>query len=162
MVVLGVDPGIGRMGWGVINSEGSKVKALDFDCLETEKEKETPERLVQIYQKIESLIKKYKPDALSVEELFFNTNTKTAMIVGQARGVVIVCGARMGVPVFSYTPLTVKIAVSGYGRAEKRQVGQMVKVILNLKNIPTPDDTTDALAVALTHIFSNKMVRLGK
>ena len=101
MIVLGIDPGIGRMGWAIVSSEGSTVKAISFDCLETDKKNETADRLVEIYKKVERLVKKYKPDALSIEELFFNTNTSTAMVVGQARGVAMVCGARMGVPVFS-------------------------------------------------------------
>jgi crossover junction endodeoxyribonuclease RuvC len=162
MIVLGIDPGIGRMGWGVVVSQGSKVKAMDYGCLETSKDDEDSERLAQVYKHVEKIIKKYKPDAIVVEELFFNTNVKTAMIVGQARGVVIVSGAMNKVPVFSYTPPEIKTAVTGYGKADKAQVGQMVKAILGLATVPKLDDTSDALAAGITHVFSNKMTRLGK
>lgn len=160
MVILGIDPGIGRMGWGIIQSQNSKLKSQNFGCLETSPKDSIEERLLTIYKFVDPLIKKYKPDALVTEELFFNTNSKTAMIVGQARGVVIVCGAMNHVPIFSYTPLQVKTALTGYGRAEKQQVGQMVKIILGLSTIPKIDDTTDALAVAITHANSSKMAQL--
>ena len=156
MRILGVDPGIARSGWGVIEVESSKFKVQSYGCLETSADIESSQRLRHIYDSITAIIKKYKPDAMAVEELFFNTNAKTAFIVGQARGVVLLAAAEKNVSVVIYTPLQVKIAVSGYGRAEKAQVGQMVKVLLKLKEIPKPDDVTDALAVALTHAFSRK------
>lgn len=162
MIILGIDPGIGRMGWGVIQSQNSKLKSQNYGCLETDPKETIENRLLAVYKFVDSLIKKYKPDALATEELFFNTNTKTAMTVGQARGVVIVCGAINHVPVFSYTPLQVKIAITGYGRAAKGQIGQMVAVILSLPNVPKLDDTTDALAVAIAHANSAKMARLGE
>lgn len=162
MRVIGIDPGIGRMGWGVEEEVGSKIKVLDFGCLETDKDTSSDQRLLEILKFVSSLCKKYKPDAISVEKLFFNKNVSTALIVGEARGVAIVSAAELGIPVFSYTPLEVKSAVVGYGKAEKSQVGQMVKVILGLPKIPTPDDTADALAVGITHLFSAKMVKLRK
>jgi crossover junction endodeoxyribonuclease RuvC len=161
MVILGIDPGIGRLGWAIIENSGSKAKAVDYGCIETEVNGEIGERLVEISREIKSLIKKHKPDALSIEELFFGNNSKTALTVGQARGVVILLAAENKIPVTSYTPLQVKIALSGYGRADKNQIAQMVKMILNLREIPKIDDTTDALAIALTHAFSAKMKSLS-
>ena len=159
MIILGIDPGIGRCGWGVVEVEGSKLKALNFGCIETSPKKEVTERLKEIHVEILRLIKKYSPVALGIEELFFNTNAKTAFVVGQARGVILLAAAESKVPVSIYTPLQVKIAVTGYGRAEKEQVGKMVKTILKLKDIPKPDDTADALAIAITHAFSARFER---
>jgi len=156
MRILGVDPGIARTGWGVIEVQSSKLKVQSYGCIETLAKLEPSERLRQIYAELTDIIKKYKPDVLAVEELFFNTNAKTAFVVGQARGVVLLAAAENNVSIAIYTPLQVKIAVTGYGRAEKNQVGQMVKVLLKLKEIPKPDDVADALAVALTHAFTNK------
>ncbi len=159
MRILGIDPGIARTGWGVIEVQGSKFKVQNYGCFETSSKKATSERLVEIHNFILKIIKEQKPDELAIEELFFNTNAKTAFIVGQARGVILLAGALASIPSFIYTPLQVKIAVSGYGRAEKSQVGQMVKAILGLKAVPKLDDTTDALAIALTHAFSRKSPR---
>ncbi len=158
MRILGIDPGIARTGWGVIEEiKNLKLKIKNYGCIETSSKKKTEERLADIYAEILNLIDKYKPDAIAVEELFFNTNAKTAFVVGQARGVVLLAGAQKTIEIGAYTPLQVKIAISGYGRAEKAQVGKMVKTILNLKEIPKPDDTADALAVGLTHLFSRKV-----
>lgn len=164
MRILGIDPGIGRTGWGIIQmqsailrqSSGQALKAQNYGCVETTKELEKEQRLKSIYGSITDIIEKYKPDVLAVEELFFNTNAKTAFAVGEARGVILLAGAEKKLPVFIYTPLQVKVALTGYGRAEKMQVGKMVQVLLKLKTIPKPDDVTDALAVALTHAFSKK------
>lgn len=156
MRILGIDPGIARAGWGIIEIEGSKLKVLKFGCLETDSKENIAQRLEKIYNGISKLILEYNPQEIAVEELFFNTNAKTAFVVGQARGVIILAGARKKIPCFSYTPLQVKMAVSGYGRAEKPQVGQMIKAILSLKEVPKPDDTADALAIAITHAFSRK------
>ena len=157
MLILGIDPGIGRCGFGLIKSEGSKVRAIDYGCIETGSELTTEERLLIINEEIGKIIKKNKPDAMSVEDLFFGANAKTALVVGQARGVILLAAAKNKIPVTKYTPLEVKMALSGYGRADKNQVGQMVKVILGLEKMPKLDDTTDALAIALTHAFSSKM-----
>lgn len=157
MTVLGVDPGIGRCGWGFVESKSSKSTAKVYGCIETRPGKKVEDRLVEIGEEIESLIKDNKPDVIAVEEIFFGTNSKTAMVVGQARGVILYVGAKNKIPIFSYTPLQVKMALTGYGRADKNQVAQMTKVILKLEKIPKIDDTSDALAVALTHIFSAKM-----
>lgn len=157
MIILGIDPGIARCGWGVIEIQGSILKVLNYGCIETPSSMEVSLRLAVIYKEISKLIKKYSPQDLAVEELFFNTNAKTAFVVGQARGVILLAGAENKLTNHIYTPLQVKIAVTGYGRAEKAQVGKMVKTILKLKEIPKIDDTTDALAIALTHAFSRKM-----
>jgi crossover junction endodeoxyribonuclease RuvC len=157
MRIIGLDPGIGRTGWGIIEVESSKFKALTYGCIETPPNSPLETRLIELYEKLTTILKAEKLDAFAIEELFFNTNAKTAMIVGQARGVALLAAAQYNLPVAVYTPLQVKIAVTGYGRAEKKQVGQMVKTLLHLDLIPKPDDTADALAIALTHAFSYKM-----
>lgn len=160
MRILGIDPGIGRMGWGVIETlPGGQVASVAFGCLETESSKPVGERLATMHQFLTELLTEFKPQAASIEELFFNTNAKTAFTVGQARGVILLSFAQHNLPIGIYTPLQVKIAVTGYGRAEKNQVGQMVKTLLKLPSVPRPDDTADALAVALTHAFSSKPTR---
>ena len=162
MRVLGIDPGIARCGWGVIEFQGSSLKVQGYGCIETSAKQNTPARLGEIYRGILKLIEKYSPDALSIEELFFNTNAKTAFVVGQARGVILLAASQNNLSISIYTPLQVKSAITGYGRAEKDQIGKMVKTLLSLKEIPKPDDTTDALAVALTHAFSAKLARQTK
>lgn len=157
MRILGIDPGISRCGWAVIEAEGSKLKTLDYGCFETSSKKEVGERLEEIYSEVSRAIKKYSPDCLAIEELFFNTNAKTAFVVGQARGVILLAASQNKMPIHIYTPLQVKIAVTGYGRAEKAQIGKMVKTILKLDSVPKLDDTADALAVALAHAFSAKI-----
>lgn len=157
MRIIGLDPGIGRTGWGTIEVQSSKFKVKSFGCIETSKDLLLEKRLKELFIKISSILQEEKPEAFAIEELFFNTNSKTAMVVGQARGVVLLAAAEQNIPVAVYTPLQVKIAVTSYGRAEKSQVGQMVKTLLHLDSIPKPDDTADALAIALTHAFSYKM-----
>lgn len=156
MRILGIDPGIGRTGWGVIASEQGNLRALNYGCVETPAGMDMEKRLQVLYEQISRIIHEEKPDALAIEDLFFNTNAKTALVVGQARGVVLLVASQNNLSLGVYTPLQVKIAVTGYGRAEKGQVGQMVKTILKLTNIPKPDDTADALAIAITHAFSYK------
>lgn len=158
MRVLGIDPGIGRMGWGVINVKNQELGIMNYGCVETSAGLDIPTRLLSVYNQVQEIIKEYKPDVMAIEELFFNTNAKTAFVVGQARGVILLAAAEYNIPVKIYTPLQVKIAVTGYGRAEKAQVGKMVQTILKLKTIPKLDDTTDALAIALTGVFSRKEV----
>ena len=162
MRILGIDPGLARCGWAIVEVESSKLKAQDYGCIETSAKQNTEKRLVAVYKQIESLIKKYKPEILAIEDLFFGTNSKTAFVVGQARGVILLAAAEKNLSVAVYTPLQVKMAVTGYGRADKNQIGQMVKTILKLKSIPKPDDTADALAIALTHAFSAKLSKLSK
>lgn len=156
MIILGIDPGIGRLGWGIIESEGAKVTAKAFGCIETDKGL-LEKRIQVVYEEVGKLIQLHSPDVLSIEDLFFSNNAKTAFMVGQARGVVLLAASQHNLPIHVYTPQLVKLAVTGYGKADKHQVGEMVKVLLKLKSVPKPDDTADALAIALTHAFSYKL-----
>ncbi len=162
MRILGIDPGIGRTGWGVIDTQSSNLKVISYGCIETPVSQEIGERLNDVYDEIVQLLNKYMPDGVGIEDLFFNTNTKTAFVVGQARGVIMLAVAQRKIPLAVYTPLQVKIAVTGYGRGDKRQVGQMVKTLLKLESIPKLDDTTDALAIAITHAFSYKVLSIKR
>ena len=154
MIILGIDPGIATVGFGVVDFTNNKFKTIDYGAVITKPGIPFPRRLEQVYDGITQLCIKYRPDAMSVEELFFNTNVKTAIAVGHARGVIILAAKKSLVSVYEYTPLQVKQAVVGYGRAEKKQVQEMVKVILNLTSVPKPDDTADALALAICHAHS--------
>lgn len=149
MIILGVDPGTAIVGYGIIKKEGSNLEFLDYGCIRTEMDFSTAERLHFVKRDFQKIIKKYKPEQIGVEDLFFFKNLKTAIKVSQARGVILCTAAENKIPVFEYTPLQVKQAVSGYGRAEKKQVQKMVQLILKLKEIPKPDDAADALAVAI-------------
>ena len=163
MIILGIDPGIGRCGWGIIESvNSSKATSLNYGLIETSSHNKIEERLLEISEEIDRLIKENKPDVMAIEELFFGTNSKTALTVGQARGVILLEASRKKLPIFVYTPLQVKMALTGYGRADKNQIAQMVKAVLKLEKIPKIDDTSDALAVALTHAFSAKMGAINK
>lgn len=157
MLILGVDPGIARTGWGILEGRNSKLEARNYGCIESSPSLSIERRLQKLHIELTSIIKKEKPEVLVIEELFFNTNAKTAFVVGQARGVVMLCAAENDIELAVYTPLQVKTAVTGYGRAEKQQVGKMVKILLKLSEIPKPDDITDALALCLTHAFSRKL-----
>lgn len=157
MVIMGIDPGIGRVGWGFITEEKSKQSLIEVGCIETDSKIPDETRLQIIRDLIRELIQTHRPDVVAVESLFFATNAKTAMSVGQARGVILLTIADENVPMFAYTPLQVKLSISGYGKADKNQVQQMVKTLLKLPVIPKPDDAADALAIALTHAFNYKM-----
>jgi crossover junction endodeoxyribonuclease RuvC len=157
MIIMGIDPGFAITGVGVVKYEGNKFSVIHYSAVTTEASTPLPLRLLQLSNGLEEVIGKYKPDAIAIEELFFNKNIKTALTVGHGRGVAVLAAARAGVEVFEYTPLQVKQAVVGYGRAEKAQVQQMVKVILNLQTVPKPDDVADALAIAVCHGHSHKM-----
>lgn len=159
MIVIGIDPGLALMGFGVVESNGYRFKMIDYGVVETPAHTPEPDRLLMLWQGLNELLDKYKPDAVGIEELFFNKNVKTAISVGQARGVALLAVKNNGIPLFEYTPLQVKQAVVGYGRAEKKQIQMMVKTILNLKDIPKPDDAADALAVAITHINNAAMLK---
>lgn len=149
-VILGIDPGFGRMGYGLVaQTKNNQWKLADFGCVETSPKKKFIDRLSEIYEVLESLIKKYKPTRLAVEQLFFFKNAKTAMDVGQARGVVLLAAVLNKLPVDEFTPLQVKQAITGYGRAEKGQMQKMVAMLLGLKEKIKSDDAADALAVAL-------------
>ncbi len=161
MIILGIDPGFAITGYGVVKYEGNKFSVIDYGAVTTPAGMEMPNRLLALNEGLEKVIEKFRPDFISVEELFFNKNIKTALNVGHGRGVVLLTAAKSGIPVFEYTPLQVKQAVVGYGRAEKAQVQQMVKVLLNLPAIPKPDDVADALAIAICHGHSHKMNIIG-
>ncbi len=151
MRILGIDPGTAITGYSILDREGNRLKAIDYGCIYTESSWPLSKRLDKIYTEITKLIKEYNPEHLAVEELFFNTNAKTALSVGHSRGVVLLAGEQNSLIVEGYTPIQVKQAVAGYGRAEKMQVQKMVKTILCLEEIPKPDDAADALAVAICH-----------
>lgn len=151
MIILGIDPGYAIVGTGVVEYIGNKFRTIDYRAVTTEANMPFELRLKAIYDGITQLINEYKPDFMSVEELFFNNNAKTAIAVGQARGVIILAAVNAGVPIFEYTPLQVKQAIVGYGRAQKNQVQQMVKAMLGLPSVPKPDDVADALALAICH-----------
>lgn len=151
MIVLGVDPGKATTGWGVLRyePEGKKKKCLDYGVIRTDSDSEDPERLRVIFNRVNRLMREYEPDRVAAETLYFFKNKKTALGVAQARGVVLLSAARKRTPVTGYTPLQVKMAICGYGRAEKKQIQKMVKELLSLDKIPRPDDAADALAVAI-------------
>ena len=154
MIILGIDPGYAIVGVVIIEYNGNKFRTIDYYAITTEAHTPFEERLKIIYEGINEAIEKYKPDFMSIEELFFNDNAKTAIAVGQARGVIVLSAVNHGVEIFEYTPLQVKQAVVGYGRADKTQVQQMTKAILNLNAVPKPDDVADALAIAVCHAHS--------
>jgi crossover junction endodeoxyribonuclease RuvC len=155
MIIIGIDPGFAITGYGVLDYTGNKFRLIDVGVITTEADNEFSKRLLVLNEGLDALISKYKPDAMAVEELFFNTNVKTAIKVGHGRGVALLCAAKSCVEVFEYTPLQVKQSVVGYGRAKKEQVQQMVKILLNLDKIPKPDDAADALAIAICHAHSS-------
>ncbi|EYE89619.1 Holliday junction resolvase [Fervidicella metallireducens AeB] len=155
MIIVGIDPGIAIVGYGVLEYKNNSFKVVDYGAVLTTPKNTMPQRLEIIYNFLGEIFDKYKPDAVAYEELFFNQNAKTAITVGQARGAAILCAQVRNLNIYEYTPLQVKQAVVGYGRAEKKQIQQMVKVILNLREVPKPDDTADALAIAICHGHSS-------
>jgi crossover junction endodeoxyribonuclease RuvC len=158
--VLGIDPGTATVGWAILDEIEGKVKAVAYGHITTSPKNTTAERLFEVADDLNKIIEKYKPQESAVEDLFFFRNVKTVMKVSQARGSILLTLEKNCVSVFEYTPLQVKQALTGYGRAEKKQVQMMVQKILKLKNIPKPDDTADAIAIALCHINSRKMRQL--
>ncbi len=154
LIVLGIDPGYAITGYGLIRYQRNHFECLASGAIRTDSKAPFPERLLAIHQGLSALIDRYRPQAVAVEELFFSRNTTTAMGTAQARGVAVLSGALAGLPVYEYTPMQVKVAVSGYGKADKHQVQQMVKLLLGLKETPRPDDAADALAVAICHAHS--------
>lgn len=158
MTILGVDPGYAILGWGVIEYGASRYRMVACGAVETDKDEPWPERLKGIYEGLAEIIKEYRPGVCAVEELFFNSNQKTAIKVGEARGAAVLACANAGLRVFEYTPLQVKQALTGYGRAEKRQIQEMVRMILGLDRAPHPDDAADAVAVAICHANSSGFI----
>ncbi len=162
MKIIGVDPGIAIVGYGVLEYKGNKFSTLDYGVIKTEPKDIFPKRLKIVYDKLTDILKYYNPDAFAIEELFFNKNVKTAINVGQARGVEILSAMNLDIDIYEYTPLQVKQGVVGYGRAKKKQVQEMVKLILNLKQIPKPDDAADALAIGICHAHSGNFKNVFK
>lgn len=154
MVILGIDPGFGTIGFGALDYSGNRFRLVEYGALTTPPNHRFAERLAEISDEADALIERLHPDAVSIEELFFNTNITTGIRVAMARGVLLLAAERCGVPIYEYTPSQVKQAVTGYGKAEKRQVMEMVKLFLNLDKIPRPDDAADALALAVCHAHS--------
>lgn len=155
MVILGIDPGYAIVGYGFIRYEKNRYQILDFGAITTPAGMDFPQRLKEIYEDLSLLCGKYKPEVMSIEKLFFNTNKKTAVDVAQARGVILLAAKMNDVEIREYTPLQVKQSVVGYGRAEKKQVQEMTKQLLGLSAVPKPDDTADALALALCHAHAS-------
>ncbi len=151
MMIIGIDPGTARLGYGVIDDGDGQPFAVDFGVVSTEAVTDMPARLVTLFDALGDMLATHRPDVLAVEQLFFARNVTTAISVGQARGIVLLAAARAGVPVVEYSPSEVKHAVAGYGKAGKAQMQEMVRMILGLQAIPEPDDAADALAVALCH-----------
>ncbi len=161
MIILGIDPGYAIVGYGVIKYEKNNFKPLEYGAVTTPAGMEFSDRLERIYNDISEIINRNHPEAISIEKLFFNTNTTTAIDVAQARGVILLAAKKCKVPVFEYTPLQVKQAVTGYGRAEKHQMMELTRILLGLDKCPKPDDTADALAMAICHAHTSGSL-LGK
>jgi crossover junction endodeoxyribonuclease RuvC len=156
MRIIGIDPGTGILGFGIIDYDGSATNFVDAGVIRTPVHEEDSIRLETIYDELHEIIVELNPDVMSVEKLFFAQNVTTAMTVAQARGVILLCGKQHKLELFEYTPLQIKQALTGYGRAEKHQIQEMVRIILKLKSIPKPDDAADALAAAICHSMSSK------
>jgi crossover junction endodeoxyribonuclease RuvC len=150
-IILGLDPGTARMGYGIVLQRGNRLSALDFGIISSPSGEPAHHRLSQVFDEVAGLLERHRPDAAAVESLFFNVNVRTALSVGQARGVALLACSKAECALFEYTPQQVKQAVAGYGRADKRQVQEMVRVLLGLPEIPRPDDAADALGVAICH-----------
>lgn len=153
MKILGIDPGYAIMGWGIIEKKGSTIKAIAYGSITTDKDVPMPERLKTLYSELMEIIAEYEPDEASIEELYFNNNAKTAIFVGEARGVALLACTNSGVPIFEYTPLQIKTSMTGFGRADKKQIQLMITKILALDEVPKPDDTADALAAGICHAY---------
>jgi len=154
--VLGIDPGVASVGWAVVRGKNDSVSFQQAGCIKTSKLDLFGKRLELIYQAINAIIKKYHPDVIAIEQLFFYKNVKTAIAVSQARGVILLAAEQAGLPITEFTPLEVKQAVCGYGRAEKQQIQKMIKVLLQLEKIPQPDDAADALAIAVCSLITKE------
>jgi crossover junction endodeoxyribonuclease RuvC len=160
MLTLGIDPGTASTGYGLISEKGNRLVFVDYGVISTSRKESSQGRLRIIYSQLKKIISDYKPKAIAVERLYFGANSKTAIAVGQARGIALLAAAELKVRVAEYTPLEVKMAVTGYGKADKKQIQQMVKLLLGISFIPKPDDAADALAIAICHKHSHKLKSL--
>ncbi|WP_052888530.1 crossover junction endodeoxyribonuclease RuvC [Thermogemmatispora carboxidivorans] len=158
-VALGIDPGTAIVGYAVVAAQGDRLSLLACDVITTPAGMPLPQRLQQIYERLGEIISLHQPAEAAMEELFFAKNARTAMMVGQARGVAMLALANHGLPIAEYTPRQVKQAVTGYGSADKAQVGEMVRILLNLRSVPRPDDAADAAAIAICHLHSSHLIR---
>lgn len=154
MIILGIDPGLAIVGWGVIDYTNTRFHTIAYGSIQTPAGMPTARRLLCIKQELDAIIQKYRPQQMAIEELFFSKNITTGIRVAEARGIVLLCGEEAGIPLFEYTPMQVKQAITGYGLADKRQMIQMVTRFLKLSAPPKPDDTADALAIAICHAHS--------
>ncbi len=155
MIIMGIDPGIATIGYGVISYQSGHFSVIDYGAVTTKAGMKLSDRLRNIYEDVSILIERFRPDAFAVEELFFNTNITTGISVAHGRGVIMLAASVQNVPIYEYTPLQVKQGVAGYGRADKAQVQRMVKSLLGLSAVPKPDDTADALAIAICHAHAS-------
>ena len=155
MRVLGIDPGYAIVGWGVVEYVGNRFAPVGYGAVVTEKDTPFEQRLVEIYEGVLDICKRYKPEALSIEKLYYQHNQTTVIGVAEARGVILLAAAQCGVPIYEYTPMQVKQAITGYGKAVKKQIQEMTRMMLHLEAIPKPDDTADALAMAITFCHTN-------
>lgn len=152
MIIIGIDPGLATVGFGVIRKEEDRIIPVSYGCIRTSSEKQNPERLMEIYDEVNALFEKYTPRAVAVERLFFTNNITSAMGVSEARGVIFLAAQQKNIPVIEYTPKQVKQAITGSGRADKKQMQEMIKKLLDLDEVPKPDDAADGLSIALCHI----------
>ena len=162
MIILGIDPGTATTGFGVIKETKEKITFIACGCIKTSPDDLPEIRLNQIFNQINKLIKEYKPNVLAIEKLFFFKNAKTLIPVSQSKGVVLLAAAKKRIPIYEFTPLQVKMNIVGYGRADKKQVQEMVKVLLKLKDIPRPDDAADALGLAISYSYLPKKLKRPK
>lgn len=158
MITLGVDPGTALMGFGIVHGDDQPV-LVEYGVVETTATETMPQRLLHLYETLQTLIRTHHPDVLAIEQLFFSRNVTTALAVGQARGVVLLAAAQQGMPVYEYKPSEVKQTITGYGKADKPQMQAMVRMLLDMPEVPQPDDAADALAVALCHVQMSRMER---
>lgn len=159
MLILGIDPGIAIVGYGLIRYENNRFTPIDYGAIETKSTTPTVDRLIQVHEGLYEIVEKYHPDVAAIEELFFQHNQTTIINVAQARGALLMALARHRIPIFEYTPMQVKQAVTGYGRAEKAQIQTMMRMLLGLPAVPKPDDVADALAIAICHAHSHKNIQ---
>ncbi len=152
MIVIGIDPGLATIGFGVIRAENGIINPVSYGCIRTSSDMQTPERLLEIYNEIRSLFEKYPPAVIAVEKLFFNRNVTNAMSVSEARGIIFLAAAQKNIPVVEYTPNQIKKAITGSGSADKKQMQDMIRRLLNLEEVPESDDAADGLSIALCHL----------
>ena len=161
MRVLGIDPGYAIVGWGVVEYAGNRFAPIAYGAVCTDKDTPFEQRLIEIYDGIKDICTRYQPEALSIEKLYYQHNQTTVIGVAEARGVILLAAAQCGVPIYEYTPMQVKQAVTGYGKAVKKQIQEMTRIMLHLQTIPQPDDTADALAMAVAHCHCSRSRLMG-